>query len=47
MKVVGQTPKDKPVANQTEVACPNCGNVQIVYADVVVSVTVENVGKDF
>jgi hypothetical protein len=43
VKVVGQTPKNKPAATQTA-ACPNCGDRQILYGETIISISVEKEG---
>lgn len=40
IKVIGETPKDKPSATQS-VSCPTCGDSQTIYGEKVVSVTIE------
>jgi DNA-directed RNA polymerase subunit RPC12/RpoP len=44
VKVIGQTPKDKPSATQYA-ACPTCGDKQIIYGETIVSVSTEHESK--
>jgi hypothetical protein len=37
VRVVAQTPKAKPSANQ-KAACPNCGDTQIIYGETILSI---------
>lgn len=40
IKVIGETPKDRPSATQV-VACPACGDKQTIYGAQILSVTSE------